>query len=433
MENGFVRRNDDGSLDYFGPDAGVLLSDVFLDTHCFRLAEDLDQPSALGLAFEPVRAGERADISGTLWLDRETAQLRVLEYAYTWAPWAEALGVAQGRVDFEQLPNGSWIVRRWWIRMPELVQDLGLAREGRTGIRVDGVREAGGEVARVSTLARETISQVVRGTLTGTVWDSTAYGPLAGARVYLSGTQYSAMTDQNGEFFLDGLPEGVFTVAFSHPRLDTLGVRAPGQEVQIRPGEAAMAVLSVPSAGSIMAASCPEHERGQLRAAIVGTVRDAATGAPLPQARVILEWSRFQVPGGTTVLANVTGMETLTSASGHFVACDVPADHLIIAKASFLNEQSDTVHVRVLEDAYIVLDLEIEIRSGLLSPRPRPRPVLSGLSTPQAGRGPPSRRWPSAGVETIRRRRSPLSVLSSPSPARPRPPDLWSRRPVQSP
>lgn len=369
MENGFVRQHDDGSVDYFGPDAGVLLSDVFLDTHCFRLAEKRDQPSALGLAFEPVRAGERADISGTLWLDRETAQLQVLEYGYTWAPWAEAWGVARGRVEFEQLPNGSWIVRKWWIRMPEVVQDLALAREGRTGIRVDGIREAGGEVARVSTLARETISETVRGTLAGTVWDSTAYGPLVGARVYLSGTQYSALTDQNGEFFMDGLPEGVFTAAFSHPRLDTLGIRAPGQEVEIRPGEAALAVLGVPSTGSIMAASCPEHERGQLRAAIVGLVRDANTGAPLPQATVVLEWSRFQFPGGVTVLANLTGMETVTSASGQYVACGVPADHLIIAQASFLNQRSDTVHVRVLEDAYAVLDLEIEIRPGLLSSR----------------------------------------------------------------
>ncbi len=37
---GFVRPSGDGGYDYFGPDASVLLSDQFLDTHCFRLSVD---------------------------------------------------------------------------------------------------------------------------------------------------------------------------------------------------------------------------------------------------------------------------------------------------------------------------------------------------------------------------------------------------------
>ena len=39
---------------YFGPDADVLLSSIFLDQHCFRLREDADDPGRIGLAFEPV-------------------------------------------------------------------------------------------------------------------------------------------------------------------------------------------------------------------------------------------------------------------------------------------------------------------------------------------------------------------------------------------
>ena len=60
LESGFIRRVDDGGFDYFGPDASVLLSDAFLDTHCFRLVAREDLPEAVGLAFDPVRKGWRS-------------------------------------------------------------------------------------------------------------------------------------------------------------------------------------------------------------------------------------------------------------------------------------------------------------------------------------------------------------------------------------
>ena len=115
MENGFIRHLQNGELRYFSPDAQVLLSDVFLDSHCFRLTAHSDYETLVGLAFEPVRRSDFKDVEGTLWLDRETAALQFLEYGYTWAQYPEALGVARGHVEFEGLPNGSWIVRKWWM------------------------------------------------------------------------------------------------------------------------------------------------------------------------------------------------------------------------------------------------------------------------------------------------------------------------------
>jgi hypothetical protein len=41
---------------FLGPDAHVLLSDDFLDTHCFRMVRaEKDMPGAVGLGFEPVK------------------------------------------------------------------------------------------------------------------------------------------------------------------------------------------------------------------------------------------------------------------------------------------------------------------------------------------------------------------------------------------
>ena len=41
---------------YWAPDAAVLLSDEFLDTHCFHVTRNERRaPGLIGLAFQPVR------------------------------------------------------------------------------------------------------------------------------------------------------------------------------------------------------------------------------------------------------------------------------------------------------------------------------------------------------------------------------------------
>ncbi|MBV9110767.1 MAG: carboxypeptidase regulatory-like domain-containing protein, partial [Gemmatimonadetes bacterium] len=72
---GYVRRVEGDSTMYWGPDAEVMLSDAFLNDHCFHV-ETAPDPALVGLAFEPVRGRPVADLAGTLWLDRRTAELR---------------------------------------------------------------------------------------------------------------------------------------------------------------------------------------------------------------------------------------------------------------------------------------------------------------------------------------------------------------------
>jgi hypothetical protein len=149
LENGFIRKEDDGGYTFLGPDAAVLLSDAFLATHCFRLEADEADPGLIGLGFEPVHRRKAADITGTLWLGRQDAKLRFLTFGYTSSPWPEASGVANGRVEFEELPGGAWVIRRWWIRMPRMVQSVDMAFRGLTRLRVAAIVEAGGAATQV--------------------------------------------------------------------------------------------------------------------------------------------------------------------------------------------------------------------------------------------------------------------------------------------
>jgi hypothetical protein len=119
---GYIHGEPDGSWTYYAPDAHVLLSDQFLDSHCFRPRDGgRAQPGLVGLAFQPVRNDRRTtDIEGTLWIDAGSGELRFIEFRYTRLPYRVSARAIGGRIDLERLPNGAWIVRRWYIRMPRV-------------------------------------------------------------------------------------------------------------------------------------------------------------------------------------------------------------------------------------------------------------------------------------------------------------------------
>jgi hypothetical protein len=368
LENGFIRKLPDGGYEYFGADARVLLSDLFLDTHCFRLREDPREPGVVGLGFEPARRSSTPDIEGSLWLDRETGKLRSLEYTYTWSPWEAAIGVGRGRVDFEEMPNGAWIIRRWWIRMPKGSWDRNLL-SGERAARVVGLTERGGEVTDISTLDRQVVRASSRGWLSGSVWDQDRARPLVGAVVYLSGTSFSAVTDSAGSFVMQDLPDGSYTAAFTHPRLDSLAAVSPGVLVQISEGEASQVELEIPTASDVLSRICPGQELEEGTSVLFGTVRDAITGTPLSGATVRVTWSSFDTRDGRTIRENRRGMEIQTDFQGEYAACGVPVGPPLTVQATALNREAQTREVRAWADRPTVAGFSLERRGDrALSP-----------------------------------------------------------------
>lgn len=117
---GYVQPRDsaDGPV-YYGPDPAVFFSDPFLATHCFRLAAPpREHHDWIGLSFTPVPDRALPDIEGVLWLSREDATLRRLDYRYTglwgWVP----PGTAGGELVFDRLRGGQPVVVAWTIRAP---------------------------------------------------------------------------------------------------------------------------------------------------------------------------------------------------------------------------------------------------------------------------------------------------------------------------
>jgi hypothetical protein len=145
MVNGYVVVDGDGWTDY-GPDAEVLLSDIFLRTHCF---ETRAEKGLVGLAFTPARGRNLPDVKGTLWVDPDNAELRYLEFTYTRIPERLNAPKAGGRVEFMRVPNGAWIVRDWVIRMP--IAQVVAGAYNTSAPRVVGYREAGGSAVEIKT------------------------------------------------------------------------------------------------------------------------------------------------------------------------------------------------------------------------------------------------------------------------------------------
>ncbi len=120
---GYVLQEATGDWVYRAPDGAALLSDRFAATHCFAVEPpSRDRPQWVGIAFTPVPArSAMRDIAGTLWLDRATSELRLLEFRYTSLPAESTDALIGGYVEYARLSTGHWIVARWAIRTPRMV------------------------------------------------------------------------------------------------------------------------------------------------------------------------------------------------------------------------------------------------------------------------------------------------------------------------
>ncbi len=278
-EGGYVQREGRDNL-FFAPDAEVLLSDAFLDTHCFRLEAGPRGQGRVGLAFEPVRGRHLPDVRGVLWLDAATAELRHVDYVYTEiGPRADNVEWG-GRIDFARLPDGAWFVRRWAIRMPEMGitrNDGGSLMQARGGsMRLVAVKEDGAEVAAVDAVDGEVVMAARApegGAVIGFARDSASGAALAGARVFLGGTAYQARSGADGAFRVEGVPEGRYLVEWEHPRADSLDIVLHPVEVEVTAGSDSPVQLA-------MGRRSPAPPRPA--AAAAETVRDSAIAlAPL--------------------------------------------------------------------------------------------------------------------------------------------------------
>ncbi len=364
IENGFVQKDGDGQL-YFAPDADVLLSDPFLDSHCFRFTAGQGEAEGLvGLGFEPVSSRNRnVDISGTLWLDGQTFELRWLQYNYENLDPDINSSEVGGHVKFQRLPNGTWIVPEWWIQMPRI--GVFYDTSGRARMRITAYRRTGGRIMQVreAGAAGRTIVEAQTGTIEGVVLDSLGIEPLAGARVGMVGSNQTVFTDANGQFVIRGLTGGRYQISISHPSVEEVGFRPAPIIEEVVEGQVTGVQFRMPAKSDVVFEACRDESQEDGSAAVLGQVVDRR-GRALPGATVSLTWERFRATlGGVPQQADVLGLQATADADGYYRICGVPENQLLTIRGGFdgIETAGDTIRVRGESGARVH---RVEIRSN---------------------------------------------------------------------
>lgn len=289
---GYVHAEAEGAWTFHAPDATVLTSTEFLRDHCFSIVSDRRRHAGeIGLAFDPVRGRRTSDVSGALWLDSMTAELRLVEFRYVNLDESLRRDDARGEVHFARTKSGSWYVQRWFIRMPQ----YGRTARANASIQRDATapelmyyREEGGDV-RVT----DGVSIASMASLRGLLMDSTGRAPLRNATVRLAGTQFSAKARSDGLFRLDSLPLGAYTLVVEHPQYAALGMHANEQELELTEASESMTAVQALGTEAILRRLCArsafEEDQAVLRVLV-----ESDTGVPAPGVEVRARWDVFE-------------------------------------------------------------------------------------------------------------------------------------------
>ena len=332
-DSGFVVPHRSGDV-YYAPDADALLSDWFLDTHCFLIRPRSDDNDGLiGLEFRPISMRTaNPDIRGVLWLSPVTGQLHFLEFQYTSLPFPAREAASDhlgGRVEFRGFDDGTWIVSTWHIRMPIAAevreQNLGTQR-----IRLVGIQEQGGRVASARRYrGGAVVFSAHTGSLTGRVSGDDDW-EYEGASVRIIGVDRSAAVDSLGRFRLDDLAAGVYNLAYTHPDWKGLDRSFAVAEVEVSRGDTSTVVIEPPANEDVLAAFCRVNEWTPRTGVVLGAVVDPETGVAIPDVDVTVSWQSLRSLRLRSDDVRIEGSDdsqvAVTDESGAFSFCGIPTD-----------------------------------------------------------------------------------------------------------
>lgn len=384
---------------YRAPDAALLVSEQFVRSHCYAAIRGYGPEIGLtGLEFKPARIGFQPELTGVLWLDPRSNLLRSLNFDYVNLPVPLRIARTSGRVEFQQLPGGQWIVPRWYIRMPRVAQVASPDAGSPTAVRdtLVGYQEVGGAArpagsrapaAAIATSASSSSSSGTSGAsaslaaqdtdsatgtsappaaqsvITGIVYDSTTGRPLPGVEVSTGGGRFKTVTGAGGHYALavDGAISD--SIVFVHPRLRLYRVADRVQAISLPAGSHGEANVLVPSYGTIRRTLCGQNETGtEAQGIAAGYVKDAS-GNPVPRAHVWATWQILWVEqNGKLVSTNQQRtVETDTGSDGSYLMCGFTRGAQITAKVGIAGRS--TVEEKVVLPPNMVLEHDFHVGS----------------------------------------------------------------------
>jgi hypothetical protein len=375
---------------YRAPDAALLVSDQFVKSHCYAAIRGYGPETGLtGLEFRPARVGSQPELTGILWLDPKANTLRSLSFDYVNLPIPLRVTRTTGRLEFQQLPGGQWIVPRWYIRMPRVAQisstdvaSPSVARDTLVGYQEVGgasrptgtaapsspTNAAGsaapGNSAQASSAGKPsdaTIDPTAQSLITGIVYDSTTNSPLKDVQVSTGGGRFKTTTSAGGRYELAVDAPLSDTIVFEHPRLRLFRVADRMQSISVPSAARGQANVLVPSYATLRKKLCGPNETGtDAQGIAAGYVRDTG-GKPVPNAHVWATWqiSWVEQHGRLVATNQQRTVETDTNSDGSYLMCGFTKDAQITAKVGMAGRS--TAQEKLVLPANMVLEHDFRL------------------------------------------------------------------------
>lgn len=213
--------------------------------------------------------------------------------------------------------------------------------------------------------------------ISGTVLDSLAKRPLAGAAVQLVSADGSGNftrtvhSDTLGRYAIPDVPIGRYLLGFLHPVLDSLGIEAPLRQILIASTTPIRAELGTPSPLGMRAAICVNTREGRSSdsaAVIIGVVRDASGGGPIAGAQVVGEWHEMTFAAGR-IENRRPRIIARSGPNGWYALCDVPSPGFVGVSATRGADSTQRLEVQVPAERFLRRDLYLNPRGSVATTR----------------------------------------------------------------
>jgi hypothetical protein len=221
------------------------------------------------------------------------------------------------------------------------------------------------------------------GSIVGTVYDSVARAPLAGAVVEIvrasnpSAGMRSVVTDNRGRYEIAGIDSGRYIAGFRHDALDSLELDLSPRSVDVIPGRHARLDFAVPAPSTIVTAVCGPRWVADSTGLLFGLLRDARTRSPLDTGTVQVRWQELVFSQGGIHYDDKLVTRTVDR-NGWYALCEVPGGVDVVIRAwegaDSTGPALATVAVGGIARRDFFLRGTATIRGFVLSERKRPVP-----------------------------------------------------------
>jgi Carboxypeptidase regulatory-like domain len=172
-----------------------------------------------------------------------------------------------------------------------------------------------------SPLAAQGTTVLVR----GVAYDSVRGAPLAGAVITMAGDARTVRADSRGRFEFDGVAPGVHTFSAQHAALDSLGFSGISARTTVTDGRTDVRIAG-PSFSTLWQSVCGTKRVPKDSGFVYGTVRDAITQTPVPNATVDLTWLDLSVDRAKHISQSRYRGQTRSDNGGNYYICGVPRE-----------------------------------------------------------------------------------------------------------